>query len=130
MKILIYGLSGSGKSTLAKKLADRLNIPIINGDEVRMQFNDWDFSIDGRLRQAIRIKDISESYDLVILDFICPLSESRDTLNPDITILMDTIEECQYEDTNSIFEFGNPDIIISKFDYDVDRILERLLENS
>ena len=44
MRILVMGLPGSGKSTLAKVLADKLNAVYLNADDIRKQFNDWDFT--------------------------------------------------------------------------------------
>ena len=52
MKILICGLPGSGKSTLAEPLSRLLDGVWINADEVRTHYDDWDFSIEGRIRQA------------------------------------------------------------------------------
>ena len=42
-KILIIGLPGSGKTTLAKELKKKLN-RLINADNIRKKYNDWDFS--------------------------------------------------------------------------------------
>lgn len=127
MKILIYGLSGAGKSTLAEKLAARLGLPRLNGDEVRKQFNDWDFSEEGRLRQALRMQELALSHpDGVIIDFVCPLDTMRAIVNARVEILMDTIESCKYQDTNKIFDKGSPDIIITSFDYDVDQIIKEI----
>ena len=53
MKILIFGLPGSGKTTFAKKLIDGKNIPHFNADDIRKLFEDWDFTENGRRRQAI-----------------------------------------------------------------------------
>jgi len=52
MKILIFGLPGSGKSTLAKPFAKLINGVHINADAVRKEYNDWDFTPEGRNRQA------------------------------------------------------------------------------
>ena len=43
-KILIMGLPGAGKTFLAKKLHTELNAIWINADQVRKDFNDWDFN--------------------------------------------------------------------------------------
>ena len=46
------GLPGSGKTTLANELGPMLNAKRLNADEVRKEANDWDFSEEGRKRQA------------------------------------------------------------------------------
>ena len=45
MKIAIMGYSGSGKSTLARKLADKLNIPVLHFDAVQFMPN-WEIRSD------------------------------------------------------------------------------------
>ena len=99
MKILILGLPGSGKSTLARELAYHFLIPHHNADTYREMFDDWDFSPEGRLRQAKRMAD-----QVGILDFVCPLKELRDIVDADFTIWMNTIKEGRFEDTNKLFE--------------------------
>ena len=105
-KILIFGLPGSGKTTLSNKLAKKLGCQHLNADQVRHQFNDWDFSDAGRERQLYRMLELSNSISgqYVILDFVCPLSSFRKKLSPDVIVYLDTIAESRYEDTNSIFE--------------------------
>lgn len=102
--IAIIGLSGSGKTTLAKKLAKKLNAKHLNADEIRHECNDWDFSEAGRLRQAHRIKHLSDKHDLVVCDFIAPKAIHRDIVNPDILVWMDTIKQSKYKDTDALFE--------------------------
>ena len=58
--ILIMGLPGSGKTTLASELAPLINAKRINADEVRKAANDWDFSEEGRTRQAKRMADLAK----------------------------------------------------------------------
>ena len=57
--ILIMGLPGAGKTTLAEKLALLVNAKRLNADEVRKAANDWDFSEEGRKRQARRMADLA-----------------------------------------------------------------------
>ena len=55
MKILVMGLPGSGKTYLSERLVPLLNAAWYNADVVRKMANDWDFSQDGRDRQAKRM---------------------------------------------------------------------------
>jgi len=104
MKILVMGLSGSGKTTLADELQRVSRFPRINADKVRAEYNDWDFSNEGRLRQARRLKKLSEKYARSITDFIAPTEEIRKIFKADITIWMDTVSKSKYEDTDKVFE--------------------------
>ena len=108
MKILIMGLPGSGKTTLAKHLVPMLNAVWLNADAVRKQADDWDFSEEGRIRQANRMKTLAqETVDrnrVVVADFICPTESTRQDFDADYTICMDTIKESRFEDTNKMFE--------------------------
>jgi adenylylsulfate kinase len=114
-KILIMGLPGSGKTTLANELVNRLGSRCmwLNADAIREQYNDWDFSLNGRLRQARRMHDLAEemSFELnkeyVICDFVAPLREMRTIFNADITVWVDTIKEGRFKDTNRLFEIPN-----------------------
>ena len=106
-KILIMGLPGSGKTTLASKLALLLKAKWLNNDEVRKAANDWDFSEEGRKRQAKRMADFAEKYKkeghYVVADFICPTPKARELFNADYVIWLDTIEKGRFEDTNKMF---------------------------
>ena len=111
MKILICGLPGSGKTTLAIHLKKILNAVHLNADEVREKFNDWDFSEEGRRRQASRMRKLSDEQiklnNIVIADFVCPTERLREDFNADYVIYMDTIKEGRYENTNRIFKEPN-----------------------
>jgi hypothetical protein len=132
-KILIMGLPGAGKTYFAERLkiyiqehSSQYSMPIdklvhcevqptagswkatvkwFNADEVRKQYNDWDFSKEGRIRQSIRMFDfaLKANSDFVICDFVAPLPEMRHNFKADWTIWMDTIQEGRYEDTNKAF---------------------------
>jgi adenylylsulfate kinase len=105
--ILIMGLPGSGKTTLANELAPMLNAKRLNADEVRKEANDWDFSEEGRKRQAKRMADfaikLKDDGNFVVADFICPTPESRSLFPADFTIWVDTIKEGRFDDTNKMF---------------------------
>ncbi len=106
-KILIMGLPGAGKTTLASKLVPLLKAKWLNADEVRKKANDWDFSIEGRKRQADRMSKLADEHakkgHYVIADFVCPTPEARDKFNADYIVWVDTIKKGRYEDTNKIF---------------------------
>ena len=108
MKILICGLPGSGKSTLAEPLAELIGGIWVNADAVRTQYNDWDFSPEGRIRQAQRMKHLSDGVvmadKIAVADFVCPTEAARTEFDADYTVWMDTIEEGRFEDTNKMFE--------------------------
>ena len=121
MKILICGLPGSGKTTLAKPFADLIGAVHINADEVRTKYDDWDFTPEGRMRQAQRMRHLADGVvmagKIAVADFICPTHESRELFNADFTIYMDTIQESRFDDTNAIFE--RPDTSWGGVDYHV-----------
>ena len=64
-RILIMGLPGAGKTYLATQLKRRLEahgqtVSWLNADEVRRHYNDWDFSVEGRIRQSMRMRDLAD----------------------------------------------------------------------
>ena len=101
------GLPGSGKTTLANELATMMNTKRLNADQVRKEANDWDFSIEGRLRQSIRMgklaKKLKEVDNYVLADFVCPTPETRSLFPAEYIIWCDTIKEGKFEDTNKMF---------------------------
>ena len=105
--ILIMGLPGAGKTTLAETLAPMVNAKRLNADEVRKAANDWDFSPEGRTRQAKRMAEfalkLKNEGNYVVADFICPTPEARKLFPADYVIWVDTIKEGRFEDTNQMF---------------------------
>jgi len=109
-RILIMGLPGAGKTTLAAKLQEFLinnfkTVTWLNADDIRAHYNDWDFSVEGRVRQSMRMRELADrsELDYVICDFVAPLVEMRDNYGADWTIWVDTIREGRYADTNKMF---------------------------
>ena len=111
------GLPGSGKTTLANELGPMLNAKRLNADEVRKEANDWDFSEEGRKRQAIRMANfaikLKNDGNYVVADFICPTPEARSLFPADFIIWVDTIKEGRFDDTNKMF------VKPEKFDFHV-----------
>ena len=106
-KILVKGLPGSGKTTLASELVPLLKAKWINNDKVRKEAKDWDFSEEGRSRQAKRMSDLAEQYkqegSYVVCDFICPTPKARELFNADYVVWVDTIDKGRFDDTNAMF---------------------------
>ena len=115
--ILIMGLPGAGKTTLANELAKLIKAKRLNADEVRKAANDWDFSEEGRTRQAKRMSDEALKLKIegnnVIADFICPTPEARKLFPADYIVWVDTIQKGRFEDTNQMF------VKPEKFDFHV-----------
>jgi len=105
--ILIMGLPGAGKTTLANELATIIKSKRLNADEIRRAANDWDFSEEGRIRQAKRMSEaalkIKSEGNNVIADFICPTQEARNLFPADYVVWVDTIKEGRFDDTNQMF---------------------------
>lgn len=115
MIVLIMGLPGSGKTTLAielKKITEQHGYTVswYNGDMIREIYDDWDFSEQGRMRQAMRMREICISKmmegtsDLILCDFVAPTFVAQTVIPVNRMIWMDTIKKSKYGDTNKIFE--------------------------
>ena len=101
------GLPGSGKTTLASELVPLLKAKWINNDKVRKEANDWDFSAEGRTRQAKRMWSKAKEYknqgNHVVADFVCPTPAARALFPADFVIWVDTIKQGRFDDTNKMF---------------------------
>ena len=111
------GLPGAGKTTLANELNKLIESKRLNADEIRRAANDWDFSEEGRKKQAKRMSDaalkLKSEGNNVIADFICPTPEARSLFPADYTIWVDTIKKGRFDDTNAMF------VKPEKFDFHV-----------
>ena len=105
--ILIMGLPGSGKTTLANELVPLLKAKWLNADEVRKEADDWDFSSEGRIRQAKRMWtkaiEFKNQGNHVVADFVCPTPAARSLFPADFLVWVDTIKEGRFDDTNKMF---------------------------
>ena len=101
------GLPGSGKTYLSQKLHPLLDAAWYNADRVRSMANDWDFSEEGRVRQAKRMAEaalkIKAEGHYVIADFIAPTPKARSLFPSDFRVWVDTIKKGRFEDTNKMF---------------------------
>ena len=109
-RILVMGLPGSGKTFLSQYISEYLErekktVSWLNADDVRKKYNDWDFSHDGRIRQATRMRRLADQsvYQYTIIDMVSPLPEMRNIIEPDYIVFVDTIKEGRYTDTNKLF---------------------------
>jgi adenylylsulfate kinase-like enzyme len=110
--VLIMGLSGNGKTTFYNNIKETLKDHLyLNADEIRKSYSDWDFSISGRIRQAHRMKNLSEKTEesLIVIDMICPLKEMRSIIKPDIIFFINRKDSSKYPDTDIIFEIPSKD---------------------
>ncbi len=103
------GLPRSGKTTLARELAPLLGAVLFDADEVRKNVNvDLGFKEHDRVEQARRMgwlcDRVVEAGHYAIASFICPTIATRRAFGPCFLVWMNTIEKCQYQDTNQIFE--------------------------
>ena len=87
-------------------------------------FNDWDFSAEGRTRQAQRMDCLSALVDgHAIVDFICPYDTDRQDY--DVRVWMNTIQKGRFDDTNEMFE--KPDHCTFEIkDYNYSNIIEEI----
>lgn len=136
MKILIFGLPGSGKSTLAEPFAKLIGGVWLNADQIRAEYDDWDFTPAGRLRQANRMRHLADGVvkagKIAVADFVAPTHEARVAFDAEYMVWMDTIAEGRFEDTNNMFQKPDKfevDYHVSSWFDDTDQQLAKVVNN-
>jgi adenylylsulfate kinase-like enzyme len=122
MIIVLFGQPHSGKTTLAKNyqteifLECGLQIPIVDGDDIREMFANKDYSKEGRIKNLQRISDIAtflnKQYHVILVSAVFPLDEARkylNDLNKDQVIWVYlTYEEERGREANHVKDFEIP----------------------
>ena len=120
--VAAIGPNGAGKTTLATELAARLDAAHFNADTVRQQYNDWDFTMQGRLRQAQRMRQLCDQAlahsAYAIADFVCPTPQTREIFQAHFVIWLNTLDDSAYGDTNDLF------VPPARTDYRQDRLMD------
>lgn len=80
------GLIGSGKTTVAKRLAEKLNLVRISGDEIRKVLKDHGLGYDGlvRIGGELTKKYLSQGYSMVL---------DSDAMSPRSKVVIDRAEQ-------------------------------------
>lgn len=136
--IWLTGLSGSGKSTLANHLVKALshkyqNIFIIDGDQLRQQYENFEFDDDARRKQmerAIKLaKDKLDNGFFVIVSLISPFKSLRDRakeiVGPQnlVEVYVNTpLNICEERDTKGLYKKARAGLI--KYMTGIDSIYE------
>ena len=118
--IWLTGLSGAGKSTIAIQLAVKLKqltykVSIIDGDQLRIQYNDLGFSNEDRIKQMHRAIDLAKKQfneDMfVIVALISPFDSirklAREKIYKDnfIEVYINTpLSICEERDTKGLYK--------------------------
>ena len=135
MKVLIMGLSGTGKTTLADSAAKELRklgvkVTRVNGDKVRAETGNKDFTREGRLRQASDMAARCDVDGVVIADFICPTWETMSVFEAsrpcDLIVWMDTRSSSAYADTDAMFQY--PKVYDAQVMWFYDKLVPDLVE--
>ena len=129
------GLSGTGKTTLAdaaaKALRKRgLKVTRVNGDRVRAETGNTDFSEAGRLRQSRDMAARCAVDGVVIADFICPTHATMEAFEAsrrcDLIVWMDTRSSSAYADTDAMFQY--PKVYDAQVMWFYDTLVDDLVE--
>jgi len=118
--IWLTGLSGAGKSTIALQLTEKLKqlaykVSIIDGDQLRLQYNNLGFSNEDRIKQIHRAIDLAKQQFnvglFVIVALISPFESirkiARETIGKEnfIEVYVNTpLSICEERDTKGLYK--------------------------
>ena len=132
MVIWVIGLAGSGKSTISKVihhsfLKNKVPTVLIDGDEIRKIFgNDLGYSVEDRLKNALRIRELCKLLDKNGINVICAIlsvSEAdrnwcRDNMSSYseifINVPISLIEKRGYRDLYMRYDKGLTENVVGK----------------
>ena len=109
--IWLTGLPCSGKSTIAKEVAKLCDVKVFDGDTIRAQVGNQDFSYEGRVKQAHQVATMASNWPgNVIVAIVSPFKECRSIASE---LLKDryvevyvkcTLETCVNRDVKGMYE--------------------------
>lgn len=106
IRILVMGLPGSKRASIAHKLNQIFeSSSVLRSIDLRHQFKDLDFSVDGQMRHCYRILNSARNSktDITFIDMVCPLPKMRQIINADAVIWVSDKGHCQYDELNRMF---------------------------
>jgi adenylylsulfate kinase len=110
----LTGLPCSGKTTIAKELAKKINAEILDGDDLRANMKNSDFSEEGRKKHMLNIAWIASllsKHTNVIVSLVSPIKSVREEIMdkyPNTTMLYcyASLEECEKRDVKGMYKLA------------------------
>jgi hypothetical protein len=107
-RILVMGSPSSSKASIARKIVDKIgdeNSALLKSYDIRKQWKDLDFTVDGQMRHCYRILGLARGNPkpVTVIDMACPLPKMREILNPDIIVWVSDNPESEYKELNEMY---------------------------
>lgn len=110
--IWFTGLPCSGKTTLAKEISKKIDVFLLDGDEIRDILKNDDFSLEGRKKHMLKVADFAfekSKEKTVIVSLVSPIREVREEIKNKyenvIEFFIDTsLEECIRRDVKGMYK--------------------------
>jgi adenylate kinase family enzyme len=141
MKILIFGMPETGKTTLAEPFNELLNGVYLNEHQIRNEYINYDYSIEGRTKNAEMLRFLADGVvkagKVAVIDCVAATPEIRKIIDADYTVWMDTIKTNKNNDNldnrmNVRFQEPNIDEYnyhVSKWFNDTPEQLRKVFQN-